>query len=225
MSEITQARLRAVAVASPVFVMVFTMLANQLTGVTDSILGMGQSVDLGAPGASANLSLSVWGSMLSATLLGFELLGVLAICSYLRSAGEKLWSFLAVPLLTLGYLGFNIHHGWGLILPPAIAAGASAEALVPGEEGLFVAQTVVFGASWGILWASGRICLLVGIWRSHVLSRTMTWTVVLAVIARGVPPPIPLWYPLVISLFFLPIAYQMWVDSAKPAVVSRTGEA
>ncbi len=227
MSEVTQARLRAVAVAAPAFVMVFIVLADQLTGVIESswiLADMGQSVDLGAPGALADLSLSMWLSLLNVTRLSFELLAVLAICSYLRSAGEKLWSFLAVPLLTLRYVVLSAHDGWGLILSPLLVAGASTEAFVP-PEGLATAPLAVFLTSMFVLWFPGWICLMVGIWRSHVLSRTMTWTVVLAVIAQGVPVPIPYWYPLMISLFFLPIAYKMWVDSAKLAVGGQAAEA
>ena len=199
------------AVAAPAFVMVFIVLADQLPGVIESswiLADMGESVDLGAPGALADLSLSMWMSLLRVTLLSFELLGVLAICSYLHSRGETLWSFLAVPLLALGHMPFAIHDGWGLILSPLLVAGASTEAFVP-PEGLATAPLAVFLTSMFVLWFPGWICLMVGIWRSHVLIRVMTLTVVLALIARSVPPLVPYWYPLMTSLFFLPIAYQM----------------
>ena len=75
--------------------------------------------------------------------------------------------FLGCPLLTLGYLAFSVHDGWGLILAPAIAAGASGKAIAtsigPGGEGLFVAPTRVFLESWLVLQPSGSICLLVGV--------------------------------------------------------------
>ena len=79
---------------------------------------MARGVDLGAPDASTVLSRSVWASLLTATGTGFQLLGALAICSYLHSRGETLWSFLAVPLLTLGHMAWAVHDGWGLILAP-----------------------------------------------------------------------------------------------------------
>ena len=71
MSEVTQARLRAVAVVSPLFIMLVVVLANQLTGLNASaIVGdLGQSVDLSAPGALADLQLSVWGSLLNVARL------------------------------------------------------------------------------------------------------------------------------------------------------------
>ena len=71
MSEVTQVRLRAVAVVSPLFIMLVVVLANQLTGLNASaIVGdFGQSVDLSAPGALADLQLSVWGSLLNVARL------------------------------------------------------------------------------------------------------------------------------------------------------------
>ena len=168
--------------------------------------------------------------LLNAISLGMGLIGVLAICSYLRIAGEHLWSFLAVPLLTLGHGAFIYHEGWAAMIAPAIGAGASGEgvfeALTPGVPGT-EPSVALYG--WLVLYWVGWICLLVAIWRSHVLSRVMTWTVLVAYLAQSVPPPAwiaPQYKLLVLSaLVHWPIAYQMWVDSTKPAVADRPAQA
>ena len=124
MWEIRRARLLAVAVAfPPIVTLVGELTGTGLTGY-NIVRDVGQSVE--ARGALADvLSHSAWVSLLAVTRLGSELLAALAICSYLRSGGENLWSFLAVPLLTLGHAAFMIHEGWGLQLAPAIAAGVA----------------------------------------------------------------------------------------------------
>ena len=81
---------------------------------------------------------------------------------------------------------------------------------------------------------SGWICLLVGIWRSHVLSRMMTWTVVVATVAPWATGQwSEVWMGsyfqyfllLMLVLFNWPIAYRMWVDSTKRVVAGRTAQA
>ena len=94
MWKVRQARLGAAVVAVPPFV----ALAVVVTGL-DMIsivhdLGAEWGPDGIAQGVAADPLRWQWSYLLNAASQAVSLISVLAICSYLRSAGEHLWSFL-----------------------------------------------------------------------------------------------------------------------------------
>ena len=139
MWDVTEARLRAGAVAVPplfTFVLVLTGL-NVYAILSDHEAEWGPAGL--AQAAAADPYRYQLSYLLNAINLGMGLIAVLAICSYLRAAGERRWSFLAVPLLILGHGAFIYHEGWAAMIAPAIGAGASGEGifetLTPGAAG------------------------------------------------------------------------------------------
>ena len=223
MWEVTQARLRAVVVVAP-FIPLFGFVYLH-AGVPEN------AYDLEAAWAmrAADPERQWWSFLLGAISMGLSVLQIVAIRSYLRSAGENLWSFLAVPLITMGsaLTIFVFASEAGMLV--AVEAGASVEAVWDTAWNTDFGINVYLGMMLPLV-LLGMVCLLVGLWRSHVLSRAMTWVVVFGAVARpvmgGAPVGWVLWLiPLADALVFLPIASQMWVDSAKAAVVGRTAEA
>jgi len=224
MSEVTMARLRAVAVVAPFIPLLgFIYLVGDVPE---------DPYDFEAVWAiyAADPERQWWARLLAAIWLGLSVVQIVAIRSYLRAAGDKLWSFFAVPLITMAYslLIFMYADEAGMLV--AVEAGASVEAVwnTRWNSGFGVNLFLVMLPFLSL----GMVCFLVGLWRSHVLSRAMTWVVIFSAVARVGVGRVPLdWWvfqygtPLLTALIFLPIAYQMWVDSAKPAVVGQTAAA
>ena len=224
MSEVTMARLRAVAVVAPFIPFLgFIYLMGDVPE---------DPYDFEAVWAiqAADPERGWWARLIATIWMGLSVVQIVAIRSYLRAAGDKLWSFFAVPLITMAYslLIFMYADEAGMLV--AVEAGASVEAVwnTRWNSGFGVNLFLVMLPFLSL----GMVCFLVGLWRSHVLSRAMTWVVIFSAVARvGVGRVFPVDWVfqygtlLATALIFLPIAYQMWVDSAKPAVVGRTAEA
>ena len=219
MWEVTQARLRAAAVSFPALLVLGLLVVPGPKHSESAAALIAQAVD--------DPTGWQWGWFLAATGITFELISLIAIRSYLRSAGENLWSFLAVPLIIVGFSALMYTQASASSLAAAIEAGASGQAMLEASGGppmaLIYAPVLLLGTP-------GWVCLIVGIWRSHILSRAMTWTVALASIARFLTSTSQVdWIALYglrlsIFLFYAPLAWRMWIDSSKAAVVGRTAE-
>ena len=172
MWEVTQARLRAAAVSFPALFTLGLLVAPQIKHSESVAALIAKAVD--------DPTGWQWRWFLAATGITFELISLIAIRSYLRSAGENLWSFLAVPLIIVGFSALMYTQAKTSALAPAIEAGASGQAMMEAS----IPPVALVYAPVLLLGTSGWVCLIVGIWRSHILSRAMTWTVALASIAR-----------------------------------------
>ncbi len=167
-----------------------------------------------------------WGWLLIATGLGMGIVSLFAIRAFLRSAGENVWSFFMVPLGTLAYVWAIFSIGEVFTLPLAIEAGASGEALLGSE--LQVVNVYYLSFVPGLL---SRICLLVGIWRSRVLSRPLTWALIGValleplLVAVTIDSPIASQYAPFLPAFFTAgvLSYHMWIRH--PGVADRTSPA
>ncbi len=167
-----------------------------------------------------------WGGLLMAISDGMMLLSLFAIRGFLRSAGENVWSFFMVPLGTLAYVWAIFSMGEVFTLPLAIEAGASGEALLGSE--LQVVNVYYLSFVPGLL---SRICLLVGIWRSRVLSRPLTWALIVVTLldpllfAVTLGSSVASQYAPLLPAFFTAgvLSYHMWIR--QPAVADRTSAA
>ena len=151
------------------------------------------------------------------------LLAVIAIASYLRASGERLWSFIAVALITVAVVLLTSIFGMALTFAAVIETGASLETLEEIMEGLdpwYLPITV------GILAAfvMGFLSLAEAIYRSHVLGRRLTWVATAAIVVSTFTILIPAtWgeqvFNVVAIVAFWPLAYQMWRDTTEAPIV------
>jgi hypothetical protein len=213
-SEITQARLRAAVVAiAPVVVLIGFLYAPYVGDLTDSAAA--------ADGVADDTTRWAWSRMVQVVGLALLPLLVFSVRSYLKAAGEQLWSFLAAPLVTVGAVLFAYITGLELGLAPVVEAGASAEAVIDATDPWFIPTLLVAAVIFGLGWLS----LAAAIYRSKVLSRELTWVVIAALVALTVAIFIPTgWAFYVIGVGAIvaswPIAYQMWLETTETPVAA-----
>ena len=145
---------------------------------------------------------------------------VIAIASYLRASGERLWSFVAVPLITTALVLVTAVFGMSLIWTAMSEVGTPIEPVMEAVDPWYLPITVVTL----ITAALGFVSLAVAVYRSQVLSRELTWVVATAIVAIVLTLLIPAtWGEQVLNVVmivaFWPLAYRMWVDATEPAVV------
>ncbi len=219
MSEVTRMRLGAAVVAIAPLVLLVGMI----------VVPLFDPVERGpafAAVAAGNPARWQWGWLLMATTNGMMILGLFAIRGFLRSAGENLWSVFMLPLGTLAYVWAIFSLGEAFTLPLAIEAGASGEALLGSE--LQVVNVYYLSFVPGLL---SRICLLVGIWRSRVLSRPLTWALIVSEVLflfyfpLTMDSPVASQYAPFLPAFFTAgvLSYHMWIRH--PGVADRTSPA
>ena len=138
MWEVRRAQLGAAVVAVPPFSFLAFLFGLDMIAIVHELGGEWGPSGI-AQGVAADPVRWQWSYLLAAAGTAVRLISVLAICSYLRTAGEHLWSFLAVPLLTLSHGAFIFTWGFSSMVAPASEAGASVEAifevLMPGSGG------------------------------------------------------------------------------------------
>jgi hypothetical protein len=178
--------------------------------------------DKGAVAAALASDTTRWGLAHLAVGVGSGLavLAFLAIRSYLREAGEERWSILALPFIVIGSTLFAFLPAMEIAMLAAAEAGADVQAVLIALDSWFF-PILLAGA---ITFALGVLGFAMGIARSGVLSRRLTWLVVGALVvmaaARFVPLGVALYVGGAATIVALwPLAYEMWKhpEAARPA--------
>jgi hypothetical protein len=153
-----------------------------------------------------------WGFAHLAVGVGAALLvlAFLALRRYLQQAGEQRWSRLGVPLIVLGSTLFAFLPAMEIAMLGAVGAGADVRAVLVAMDPWFVPILL----SGSAIFALGILGFAVGIGRSGVLGRAMTWFVVgmlvLSAATRFVPShPVLVVGGVALVAALWPLAYRM----------------
>ena len=204
MSAANTARFRAaVAAFAPTVLLLGFLYHPYLANATDEA----------ALAEAAASDTTRWGLAHLAIGVGYALMAVafIALRSYLREAGEERWSVWALPFAVMGSALFPILTGMEFALLAAAETGGDGEA----------AQTELFPwfipilVTGGICFTLGAIGFAMGIVRSGVLSRRLTWLVAGALVVMAAARFVPLGAAQIVIgvagiLAFWPLAYEMW---------------
>jgi hypothetical protein len=213
MSVSTQARLRAgVVIVTPVVVLIGFIWAPYLSDFTDN--------SAVADEIAANTTRWNWAAIISGVGLALTPLLAFSIRNYLREAGEQRWSFIAVPLVTIGAGLLAFLAGSEFATGPAIDSGASGSAVLDAREDWFMPMIFIALA----IFAAGFLSLAAAVRTSRVLSDAQSWVVVGALVVLAVSLFIPVTggqYLVGIAAIVAawPLGYRMWnVPSATAGV-------
>ena len=222
MSDTSKAQLCAAAVfVAPVVLLAGFLFQPYIGDFTDAV-EYGEEV-------AAGPTRWVWSQAVIAFGLVLLILAVFSIRIYLRDAGEDRWSFLAVPLVTVGaamsvfVTGFVGLAGWTV----AELGGGAAEMAEFFDQNQF--RPFLFTR---IIFSLGLLSLALAVKQSGKLADSAAGVVVAAIVVNviawiihprfgaityvvGVTAIVALW----------PIAYQMWQDASTQPTPSRPAEA
>jgi hypothetical protein len=214
MSETTRGRLQAAIVAiAPFFLLAALGYHPYIANLTDpSAVAGAMSADT-TRWAVAHIAVGVG--------FGLLLIALLYARGYLRDAGEERWSSRAVPFLVMGTVFFTFLPAMETAMVAAFRVGADPVALQEELQPFFVPMMVAGALTFGI----GLICLAIGVVRSRVFDRQLTWIIagalVMVAVSRFVPQGRALYVGAVAGVIALvPIAIQMW--SALPSTQSES---
>ena len=212
MSEVTQARLRAAVIAiAPVVALIGASYHPYIGDLADNAA----TVKV----VEADPTRWAWAHVIE---MGGNVLAVLAfisIGSYLRASGERLWSFIAVPLITASAVLFTAVLGMSLIWSAMSEVGAPIEPVMDAVDPWYQPITL------GILAAAvlGLLSLAMAIYRSQVLGRRLTWVAAAAIVVSTFTILVPAtWGEQVFNVAaivaFWPLAYGMWRDTVEAPI-------
>ena len=216
MSDGAKDKLRAAVVfIAPVVLLVGFFYQPYISDFTDTV-EFGEEVAAGS-------TRWLWSQTVIALSVVLTILAIFSIRIYLRDAGEDLWSFLAVPLVTVGaatfvfVLGFAGLAGWTVTELGGSVAGV---AEFFDEVGGFGDAIFIIG---GILFGLGLLSLAAAVKLSGTLADSVAWLVVIALVVNVIAGFIPTgWGTYVIGVTAIvalwPIAYQMWQDASAELV-------
>lgn len=204
MSAMRKARFRAAIVA---------------VAPTVLLLGFAYHPYVGKPTNEAALAEAVasdttrWGLSHLAIGIGYALaaLAFIALRSYLREAGEERWSVWALPFAALGSALFPILTGMELALLAVAETGGDVEAAQTELVPWFIPVLL----SGGICFALGALGFAIGVARSGVLSRQLTWLVAGALVVMAAARFVPLGAAQIVIgvagvVALWPVAFAMW---------------
>ncbi len=215
LSDVTQARLRAAVVAiTPVVVLIGFLYAPYIGDLTDNAAI--------ADEVAADSTRWAWAHLVQVIGLALAPLLVFAIRTYLRAAGENLWSFIAVPLVTVGAAFLAFLTGGELLMTAVVETGTSVEEVLDAADPWVTPTIIVAIVMIGLGWLS----LAAAIYRSEVLGRELTWVVVAALVVFSVANLIPLGWALYVMgaaliVALWPIAYQMWTETREAPMAAE----
>ena len=162
---------------------------------------------------------------------GLLLAALLAMCSFLRDAGEHRRSSAAVPYLAVGTTLFAFLPAMETAMGAASLAGADAVAVQSEIDVWFVPLLIVSS----LLFAIGLMNLAVGVVESRVFDRRLAALVAGALVVMAVTRFVPLSAALYLGgvagvVALLPVAARMWstspaTGSAKRSALRPTGAA
>ena len=209
MSEVMQARLRAVVVAVAPVVGLIAAFYHPYIG---DLAGNAETARV----VAADPTRWAWAHVI---LMGAHVLLVLAIVwigSYLRASGERLWSFIAVPLITAGIVLFTAVLGMSVSFSAMNEVGAPLEAVLDAVDPWYLPITFTILITAGL----GFLSLAAAIYRSRVLSRELSWVVSAAIVVVTLTLLIPAsWGEQVFNVAaivaFWPLACRMWLDTTE----------
>ena len=174
MSEMIQARLQAAVIAiAPVVALIGATVHPYIGDLADNTETARVIAD--------DTTRWAWAHVVEMGGNALFVLAVIAIASYLRASGERLWSFIAVALVTVAIVLLTAVFGMALTFAAVSETGASLEAL----EAVMVALDPWYAPiTLGILAAFvlGFLGLAVAIYRSQVLGRRLTWVAAAAIV-------------------------------------------
>ena len=214
MIEATQVRLQAVVVAAaPVLGLIGATVHPYIGDLANN--GLSARVIADDPARWA------WAHTIEMAANVLAILAIVAIGRYLWASGERLYSFIAVPLIATALVLFASVLGMSLIWSAMVEAGLP---LVPAMEAVelwYAPVTLVILLTAGL----GILSLALSIYRSRVLSPRLTWLVVAATIAGGLTLLIEAtWgeqlYNVTAVVAFWPLAYRMWLDATEAPVLA-----
>ena len=214
MSEVMQARLRAGVVAiAPVVWLIGATYHPYIGDLADNAET--------AAVVAADPTRWAWAHVIE---MGGNVLLVLAVVwigSYLRASGERLWSFIAVPLITVGIVLFTAVLGMSLSFSAMHEVGAPLEAVMDAVDPWYLPITLVILITAGL----GFLSLAAAIYRSRALSRELTWVATAAIVMVALTLLVPsTWGEQVLSVAamvaFWPLAYRMWQNTIEAPVVT-----
>ena len=199
-------RSRVAVVALAPVILLAAFVAHPYTG-----FGPPDEVAIAEAAAS---STSRWGisHLLTGVAAALLILAFLAIRSYLREAGDQLWSARGIPFVAFGGTLYAMLPGIEFAVLAAAETGGDVQAAQAAVEPWFVPVIVVSGVTS----ATGIMCFAIGVWRMgpSVLKIPRFVIVALGVMAlsRVVPLTAVQFYVHAVAALtaFWPLAYVMW---------------
>lgn len=217
MSDTALTRLRAATVALAPLVLLVGFVWHPYVGDLSDPAAVATAVEEGPIRWAAS-------HLLLAVGMGLAILAVFALRLHLLAAGEREWSLVAVPLVTLGGALVAFVTGLeGTASTAVVRSGGSVEAFLTEAEAWTMSAYLTGAALLGLgLLALARALMVAG-----VMERSWTWVSVAALVVLAALSFIPAGWSMVASgvaavVAFWPIAYRMWFGPA-PAPASLTG--
>ena len=213
MSATTIARFRAAMVAiAPAVLLAGFVYHPYIADLTDNAA---------AAAALASDTTRWWCSHLAVGVgSGLMVLAFLAIRSYLREAGEERWSIVALPFIVVGSTLFAFLPAMEIAMLAVAKTGADVQAVLTALDTWFIPILVTAAITFAI----GVLGFAIGIVRSGVLGRQLTWLVVGALVVMAAARFVPLGPALYVGgatavVALWPLAYAMWKrpEAARPA--------
>ena len=173
MTELTQARLGAIAVAAfPV--------VGLLAATYHPFIGDLADNEATARVIAADPTRWGWSHVAEMGANVLAVLGILALGAYLRASGERTWSFIAVPLIATAMILFTAVLGMSVIWAAMSEAGSPIVPVMDATETWYAPVTLVILVAIGL----GLPALAVSVYRSHVLSPPLSRIVAAAIWPR-----------------------------------------
>lgn len=207
MSEQTQARIRAAAVAlAPVVFLIGILTLPYLSDRTDTAATASKVAEDGMR--------SAWGIILLVASVVLTLLAVFSLRRHIEAAGERTWSFVAVPLIVAGGVGLAFMAGVYLAAVPLAAGGGDVVAYFEDAKAWIMPINIVAAGLFGLGWLS----LAAAILRARVLVPERARVVALALVVLAVAQFLPWGWGLYLSGIALlvglwPLAYELWAQT------------
>lgn len=155
-----------------------------------------------------------WGisHLLTGVAAALLVLAFLSIRSYLREAGDQLWSARGIPFVAFGGTLYAMLPGMEFAALAAAETGGDVQAAQAAIEPWFVPVIVVSGVTSAV----GIMCFAIGVWRMGPSALKIPWFVAVALGVMALSRVVPLtavqfYVHAVAALIALwPLAYVMW---------------
>ncbi len=209
MRDVTQARLQAVVVALfPVVGLIGATLHPYIGDLGDNA----ETARVVAAGPTR----WAWAHIIEMGANVLLVLAVIAVGRYLFASGERLWSFIAVPLITTALVLLTAIYGMAVLFTAMVEAGTPLVPVMEAVEPWYAPLTIVILLTAGL----GFLSLAVAIHRSHVFSPRLSRVVVAATVVGVLTISIPAtWgeqlFNVIAMVAFWPFAYRMWPDTTE----------
>lgn len=217
MSEVTQVQLQAVLiVVTPIVGLIGATVHPYISDIADN--------ELTAKIITDDPTRWAWAHIIEMAANVLAILAIFAIGRYLWASGERLYSFIAVPLIATALVLFTSVLGMSLIWSAMVEAGLPLVPVMEAVEPWYAPVTLVILLTFGL----GTLSLAISVYRSHVLNREWSWVVAAAIVVSAATILIEAsWgeqlFNVVAMVAFWPLAYRMWIDAPQPPSLVATG--